>query len=45
MRVLRPSRLEARTEVGRNYQIHPLDVREHERLHAMLFRSDRELVE
>jgi hypothetical protein len=45
VRVLRPSRAEANTEVGRNRQTCPLDVREHERLHAVLFRSDREFIE
>ena len=45
VRVLRPPRPEASTEVGRNRQACPLDVREHERLHAVLFRRDRELVE
>ena len=45
VRVLRPPRPEASTEVGRNRQTGPLDVREHERLHAVLFRSGRELVE
>ena len=44
VRVLRPPRREASTEIGRNRQTCPLDVREHERLHAVLFRSDRELV-
>ena len=45
VRVLRLPRPEASTEVGRNRQACPLDVREHERLHAVLFRSGRELVE
>ena len=45
MRVLRPPRPEAITEGGGNRQTCPLDVREHERLHAVLFRSGRELVE
>ena len=45
VRVLRPPGPEAIAEGGRNIQACPLDVREHERLHAVLFRSGRELVE
>ena len=45
VRVLCPPRPEASAEVGGNRQTGPLDMREHERLHAVLFRSDRELVE
>ena len=43
--VLRPPRTKASVDVGRNLQTCPRDVREHERLHAVLFRGDRELVE
>jgi hypothetical protein len=42
VRVLDPPRQKASPEVGRNCEICPLDVREYERLHSVLFRSDRE---
>ena len=45
VRVLHLSCEEAIAEGGWNHQAGPLDVREHERLHAVLFGSDRELVE
>ena len=45
MRVLRPPRQEASTEIVRNRQTCLPNVREHERLHAVLFRSGYELVE
>ena len=44
VRMLRPPRPEARADVGGNRETGPLDMREHERLHAVLLRSDRELV-
>ena len=44
VRVLRLPRPETGTEVRRNRQIGRLDVSEHERLDAVLFRCDRELV-
>jgi hypothetical protein len=45
VRVLRLPSPKASPEAGRNRQARPLDVREHERLHAVLFCRDRELVE
>ncbi len=44
VRVLCPSGAKASTDAGRNRQPCPLDVREHERLHAVLFRGGHELV-
>jgi hypothetical protein len=44
MRVLRPPRSEAIVECCRDRQTGPLNMREHKRLHAVLFRSNRKLV-
>ena len=44
MRVLRPPCPEAIAEGGGDRQACPLDVREHERLHAVICGGDREFV-